>query len=77
MLTQALGTNHLDTVLTFAQMLTFTVFVMLYTPCIATLAIMKKVVGTKQALLIMLISIIVATVIAISTRFFVSLSFGG
>ena len=77
MLTQALGTNHLDTVLTFAQMLTFTVFVMLYTPCIATLAMMKKVVGTKQALLIMLISIIVATVIAISTRFFVSLSSGG
>ena len=50
MLMQALGTTHVATVMTTAQILIFTLFVTFYVPCVATLASMKRELGWRLTL---------------------------
>jgi ferrous iron transport protein B len=68
MLVQALGTTHLHTVMTTGQMLTFTLFVVFYVPCVATIAVMAKELGWKDTGWIVAFSVVVAVVISIAGR---------
>ncbi len=72
MLVQALGTTQVGTVMTVAQMMTFTLFVVFYVPCVATVAVMVKEMGWKDTAWIAGLTIVVATVIATVGR----MSFG-
>ncbi|MCJ7695954.1 MAG: ferrous iron transport protein B [Anaerolineaceae bacterium] len=69
MLGQALGSMNFDLVLSPVQMITFTVFVIFYMPCLATLAVIRKELGNKSMWVIMGITIIIATVSALAVRF--------
>ena len=64
MLIQALGTTQVDTVMTVAQMMTFTLFVVFYVPCVATVAVMVKEMGWRDTAWVAALTIVVATVIA-------------
>ena len=68
MLRQALGGLDFALVLTPLQMLTFTVFVVFYIPCLPTLAALRRELGTRQMLMIVLLTILVALAAAISVR---------
>ena len=48
MLRQALNAQNLSIVLTSVQMITFSVFVVFYVPCLATLVVLKKRIGYKK-----------------------------
>lgn len=48
MLGQALGSMNFASVLTPVQMITFTVFVVFYMPCLATLVVIRKELGKKS-----------------------------
>jgi ferrous iron transport protein B len=60
MLRQALGGADFASVLTPLQMMTFTVFVVFYIPCLPTLSSLRQELGIKQMLLIVLLTILVA-----------------
>ena len=47
MLMQALGTTNVASVMSTTQIVTFTLFVTFYLPCLATLATMMREVGRK------------------------------
>jgi len=68
MLVQALGTTQVDTVMTVGQMMTFTLFVVFYVPCVATVAVMVKEMGWRDTAWIACLTIVVATVIAVAGR---------
>ncbi len=68
MLLQALGTSQINTVMTTRQILTFTVFVIYYIPCISTLAMLWKEFNRKTAILSALLNIVVATLLALFVR---------
>jgi len=51
MLTEALGTSQIQTVMTATQLLTFTIFVLFYIPCASTIAALSREVGWKGATL--------------------------
>ena len=68
MLVQALGTTHLHTVMTTGQMLTFTLFVVFYVPCVATIAVMAKELGWKDTGWIVAFSVVVAVVVSVAGR---------
>ena len=68
MLFQALGTTQVLTVLTTGQMLTFTLFVMFYVPCIATLAVLKRELGWRQTLLVVAATTVTALLVALIAR---------
>jgi ferrous iron transport protein B len=69
MLVQALGTTEIATVMTPVQILVFTLFIMFYIPCVATLATLAKEVGKRLTALAMVYSFVLATVIAVAARF--------
>jgi ferrous iron transport protein B len=69
MLVQALGTTQLDQVLTNGQMLAFTLFVVFYVPCVATIAVMAKELGWRDTVVISGFSIAVAVVVGVAGRF--------
>jgi ferrous iron transport protein B len=69
MLTQALGTNQVLTVMTPTQIMVFTVFVTFYIPCLATVAALWKEIGKKGALGAMLLTFFIATVLSLGVRF--------
>lgn len=69
MLVQALGTTNLHAVLTTAQILTFTVFVTFYVPCLASLAAMTKEIGRKLTTLAAAYSFALATLLGVGARF--------
>ena len=69
MLIQALGTTHLETVMTTGQMLTFTLFVVFYVPCVATIAVMAKELGWRDTAWIAAFSVVLALVIGMAGRF--------
>ena len=50
MLMQAMGTNQLSQVMTHLQMMTFTIFVVFYIPCAATIGVLWKEIGRKWTL---------------------------
>ena len=64
MLGQALGTVNFDTALSIPQMVTYATFVMFYLPCLATLAVLKRELGTRAMLLIAALTVVVAQVAA-------------
>jgi ferrous iron transport protein B len=68
MLVQAMGTTHLNMVLTDGQMLTFTLFVVFYVPCVATIAVMARELGWRDTTLISGFSVVVAVVVAVAGR---------
>ena len=73
MLTQALGTNQVLTVMTKTQVMVFTVFVTFYIPCLATIAALWKEIGKKGVLLAILFTLSVAIILALMTRIFLGI----
>jgi ferrous iron transport protein B len=73
MLTQALGTTQVLTVMTKTQILVFTVFVTFYIPCLATIAALWREIGKKGALLAILFTLSVAIILALMTRIFLGI----
>lgn len=68
MLRQALGGADFAAVLTPLQMLTFTVFVVFYIPCLPTLAALRRELGTRPMFIIAGFTLIVALASALLTR---------
>lgn len=68
MLSQAFGTTNFDTVMTASQMVTFTVFVVFYIPCLATLAILKRELGSRDMIIIASITVFIAILAALAAR---------
>ncbi len=69
MLVQALGTTELATVMATGQMLTFTLFVVFYVPCVATIAVMARELGWRDTAVISAFSVVLALVIGVAGRF--------
>ncbi len=68
MLGQALGSMNFDTLLTSVQMITFTVFVMFYVPCLSTLSALRRELGTKDMFIITGLTVVIATITALLSR---------
>jgi ferrous iron transport protein B len=68
MLAQALGTTNFGAVLTPEQMISYTVFIIFYIPCIATIVTIKNELGTKSMWIITGLSILVAIITALFSR---------
>ena len=68
MLTQALGTTQVLTVMTKTQVMVFAVFVTFYIPCLATIAALWKEIGKKGALLTIFFTLSIAILLALGTR---------
>ncbi|MCP4139398.1 MAG: ferrous iron transporter B [Chloroflexi bacterium] len=68
MLGQALGSMSFDTVFTSVQMITFTVFVMFYIPCLATLGALRRELGTKDMFSITGLTVVIAMITALLAR---------
>jgi ferrous iron transport protein B len=64
MLVQALGTTHVDSVMTVAQLMTFTLFVVFYVPCVATVAVMVREMGRDTAWVGGLTIVIATTIVS-------------
>ena len=69
MIYQALGTFEVGQVLDTVQISTFLVFLLFYIPCISTFAVMLRVIGRKEALFSIALSIGVALIVALAVRF--------
>ena len=69
MLVQALGTTQIRQVMTASQILVFTIFITFYIPCIATVATLLKQIGRKMTAFAIGYSFLVATALAVATRF--------
>ncbi len=72
MLTQALGTPQVLTVMTRTQVFVFTIFVTFYIPCLATIASLWREVGKKGAVLAILFTLSVAILLALMARIFLA-----
>jgi ferrous iron transport protein B len=68
MLRQALGVTDFSAALTPEQMITFTVFVVFYVPCLATLAALKRELDTRGMLLIAGLTVVIAILAALLAR---------
>lgn len=68
MLTQALGTTQVLSVMSKTQILAFTIFVTFYIPCLATIGALWKQIGRRGALLAVLFTLGTATVLGVMTR---------
>ena len=68
MLRQALGVTNFATALSPVQMVTFTVFVVFYIPCLATLAVLKRELGWREMILIALLTVLIAMLAALAAR---------
>jgi ferrous iron transport protein B len=68
MIYQALGTFEVGQMLDTIQITTFLVFLLFYIPCISTFAVMLRVIGRKEALFSIVLSISVALVVAFMVR---------
>jgi ferrous iron transport protein B len=68
MVFQALGTQELATVLDTTQIVTFLVFLTFYVPCVSTFAMMFRLLGRRDALYSIALSIGVALVVAAAVR---------
>ena len=64
MLGQALGSTNFASVLTIPQMVTYATFVMFYLPCLATLSVLRRELGTRSMLAISALTVVVAQVAA-------------
>jgi ferrous iron transport protein B len=70
MLVQALGTNQFATVMTAEQMMVFTVFILFYIPCLATLGMLRSIIGNQGMLFTLIFNTAVGTLIALVFRGF-------
>jgi ferrous iron transport protein B len=68
MLGQALGSMNFAAVLTKLQMLSYTIFVVFYVPCLATLVAIHKELGTRRMFEIAGITLLVAILTAVMVR---------
>lgn len=68
MLRQALGTLELSTALDPIQMVTFTIFVVFYIPCLATLAALRRELGGRDMAVIAGLSVVIALAAAVLVR---------
>ncbi len=68
MVFQALGTQELATVLDTTQIVTFLVFLTFYVPCVSTFAMMLRLLGRRDAIYSVALSIGVALVAAAAVR---------
>jgi ferrous iron transport protein B len=68
MLRQALGVTDFSQALTSIQMITFTVFVVFYIPCLATLAVLRRELGKIDMLSIAGITVVIALIAATVAR---------
>jgi ferrous iron transport protein B len=60
MLRQALGVNDFSQALTYLQMLVFTVFVVFYIPCLATLGALRRELGWRSMLAVSALTVVIA-----------------
>lgn len=68
MLFQAMGTTDLTTVLTYGQILVFTMFVVFYIPCVATIGVLQKQIKAKLTWSIVGFTFFLALLIGVLTR---------
>lgn len=68
MLGQALGSMTFSQVLTPVQMITYAVFVVFYIPCLATMLVIKKELGSKEMWFIAGLTTLVATIAGLVAR---------
>jgi ferrous iron transport protein B len=68
MLHQALGGVEFKDILTAGQMITFSVFVVFYVPCLATLMVIRKELGTRAMGAIAGMTVVIATLAAFLAR---------
>lgn len=68
MIYQALGTFEVGKLLDWVQISTFLVFLMFYVPCISTFAVMLRVIGRREAVFSLALSIGVALLVSLAVR---------
>ena len=68
MLMQALGTTEVLSVLRPVQVMTFTIFITFYIPCMATIAVLIKELGNRWTMIIIGITLLLATILGLITR---------
>ncbi len=68
MLVQAFGTSDFASVMTDVQIMVFTIFALFYIPCLATLAMLRSVIGNLGTLFAMVFTTVVATFMAVLFR---------
>ncbi len=68
MLVQALGTTDFASTLTTAQMCVYTAFALFYVPCLATLAMLRAVIGVRGTIIVALLTTATAAIIALAFR---------
>lgn len=61
MLTQAIGTTSVMTIMSATQILTFTVFITFYIPCVATMAVLVRELGRKWMAVVVALTLFLAT----------------
>jgi len=69
MLIQAIGTSNVTAVMSMTQIMTFTIFVIFYIPCVATIAVLWKEIGSKRTLFAVAFTFVLAVILATITRF--------
>ena len=69
MLIQAIGTTNVIAVMSTTQIMTFTIFIIFYVPCVATIAVLWKEIGSKRTLFTIAFTSILAIILATITRF--------
>ena len=69
MLIQAIGTSNVAAVMSTTQIMTFTIFVIFYVPCVATIAVLWKEIGSKRTLFAVAFTFVSAFILATITRF--------
>ncbi|MBI5946403.1 MAG: ferrous iron transporter B [Chloroflexi bacterium] len=68
MLSQALGTADFSAALSTEQMIVYATFVMFYLPCLATLSVLRRELGTRAMLTISALTVVVALLAALLAR---------
>jgi ferrous iron transport protein B len=68
MLFQALGTTNVLSVLSSAQILVYTIFIIFFIPCIATIGVLGKEIGWKRTMLAIVITFFIALVMSLLAR---------
>ncbi len=68
MLAQALGSTNFGAILTPGQMIIYTVFIIFYIPCVATIVTIKNELGTKNMWIITVLTLFIAITAALFFR---------
>jgi ferrous iron transport protein B len=68
MLAQALGTSHVNTVMTTAQIIGYTLFITFYMPCLSTVAALAREVGKKLTSYAMAYTFALAVLVCVVAR---------